>query len=64
MSVGGGGGETDKGVETIEAGSRSVAVDDVFKSMDAECKVCMQENKVRHQVAHSVKDLYVCHNVD
>jgi ubiquitin C len=45
LSVGGGGGETDTGVE---AGSASSEADDVFKSMDAECKVCMQEIKVRH----------------
>ena len=56
LSVGGGGGETDTGVE---AGSASGEADDVFKSMDAECKVCMQEIKVRHQVAYSVDDLYV-----
>jgi hypothetical protein len=53
LSVGGGGGETDTGVEA------GCASDDVFKSMDAECKVCMQEIKVRHQVAYSVDDLYV-----
>ena len=55
LSVGGGGGETDMGVET---GDSSVEVDDVFRSMDAECKVCMQEIKVRHQVAYSVDDLH------
>ena len=33
----------------VETGSGEV--DDVFKSMDAECKACMQETKVRHQVA-------------
>ena len=48
LSVGGRGGETNTGVE---AGSASGEADDVFKSMDAECKVCMQEIKVRHQVA-------------
>ena len=56
LSVGGGGGETDTGVE---AGSASGEADDVFKSMDAECKVCMQEIKVRHQVAYSIHDLYL-----
>ena len=56
-SVGGGGGETDTGTE---AGSGSDEGDDVFKSMDAECTVCMQESKVRqHQVAYSVDDLYL-----
>ncbi len=50
LSVGGGGGETDTGAE---AGSASGEGDDVFKSMDAECKVCMQESKVSHQVAYS-----------
>ncbi len=59
LSLGGGGGETDTGVEAIEAGSGSFAGDDVFRSMDAECKVCMQESKVRHQVAYSVDDLHV-----
>ncbi len=44
----------------LEAGSGSGEGDDVFKSMDAECAVCMQENKVRqHQVAYSVDDLYL-----
>ena len=42
LSVGGGGGETDKGVETKEAGSRSGAVDDVLKawmqSVGSACK--------------------------
>jgi hypothetical protein len=56
MSVGGGGGETDT---VVEAGSASGEADDVFQSMDAECKVCMQEIKVRRQVAYSVDDLYV-----
>jgi len=51
LSVGGGGGETDTGAE---AGSASGEGDDVFKSMDAECIVCMQESKVSHQVAYSV----------
>ena len=56
LSVGRGGGETDTGAE---AGSGSGEGDDVFKSMDAECIVCMQESKVRqHQVAYSVDDLY------
>jgi ubiquitin len=56
LSVGGGGAETDTGAE---AGSGSAEGDDVFKSMDAECTVCMQESKVRqHQVAYSVDDLY------
>jgi hypothetical protein len=36
----------------VEAGSGEVDV--VFKSMDAECKVCMQETKERHQVAYSI----------
>ncbi len=54
LSVGGGGAETDTGAE---AGSGSGEGDDVFKSMDAECTVCMQESKVRqHQVAYSVDD--------
>jgi hypothetical protein len=44
LSVGGGGTETDTGVE---AGSGSDEADDVFKGMDAECTVCMQEIKVR-----------------
>jgi ankyrin repeat protein/ubiquitin len=56
LSVAGGGGETNTGGE---AGSASGEADDVFKSMDAECKVCMQEIKVSHQVAYSVDDLYV-----
>ena len=56
LSVEGGGGETDTGVE---AGSASGEADDVFKRMDSECKVCMQEIKVRHQVAYSVDDLYL-----
>jgi hypothetical protein len=56
LSVGGGEGETDTGVE---AGSTSGEADDVFKSMDGECKVCMQEIKVRHEVAYSADDLYL-----
>jgi ubiquitin C len=57
LSVGGGGAEADTGAE---AGSGSGEGDDVFKSMDAECTVCMQESKVRqHQVAYSVDDLYL-----
>jgi ubiquitin C len=56
LSDGGGGAETDTGAE---AGSGSGEGDDVFKSMDAECAVCMQESKVRqHQVAYPVDDLY------
>ncbi len=56
LSVGGGGGETDTGAE---AGSGPGEGDDVLKSMDAECTVCMQESKVRqYQVAYSVDDLY------
>ena len=56
LSVGGGGAETDTGAE---AGSGSGEGDDAFKSMDAECAVCMQESKVRqHAVAYSVDDLY------
>jgi hypothetical protein len=55
LSVGGGGGETDTGVET---GSAAGEADDVFKSMDAECKVCMQEIKVWVDL-DSVDDLYV-----
>jgi hypothetical protein len=39
------GAETETG---LEAGSCSGEADDVFKSMDAGCKVCMQEIKVRH----------------
>ena len=39
LSDGGGGGETDTGTES---GSGSGEGDDVFKSMDAECTVCMQ----------------------
>jgi hypothetical protein len=55
LSVGGGGAETDTGAE---AGSGPDEGDDVFKSMDAKCSVCMQESKVRqHQVAYSVDDL-------
>jgi ubiquitin len=57
LSVGGGGAETDTGAE---AGSGPGQGDDVFKSMDSECIVCMQESKVRqHQVAYSVDDLYL-----
>jgi large subunit ribosomal protein L40e len=57
LSVGGGGAETDTGAE---AGSGPGEGDDVFKSMDVECTVCMQESKVRqHQVAFSVDDLYL-----
>jgi ubiquitin C len=56
LSDGGGGGETDTGAE---AGSGPGEGGDVFKNMDAECTVCMQESKVRqHQVAYSVDDLY------
>jgi ubiquitin len=56
FSVGGGAAETDTGEE---AGRGSGEGDDVFKSMDAECSVCMQESKVmQHQVAYSVDDLY------
>jgi ubiquitin C len=44
LSVGGGGAQTDTGAEAC---SRSGEGDDVFKSMDAECSVCMQESKVR-----------------
>ncbi len=56
LSVGGGGGETDTGAE---AGSGSGEGDNVFKCMDAECTVCMQESKVRQNtVAYSVDDLY------
>ena len=56
LSVGGGGAEADTGAE---AGSRSGEGDDVFRSMDAECVVCLQESKVKqHQVAYSVDDLY------
>jgi hypothetical protein len=43
----------------VEAGSGAGEADDVFKSMDAECKVCMQEIKVSRSVAYSVYDLYV-----
>ena len=57
LSVGGGGAETDTGPQ---AASASAEGDDVFKSMDAECTVCMQESKVRqHQIAYSVDDLYL-----
>ena len=57
LSVGGGGTETDTGAET---GSGSDEGEDVFKSMDAECTVCMQESMVRqHQLSYSVDDLYV-----
>jgi hypothetical protein len=57
LSVGGGEAEADTGAE---AGSGSGEGDDAFKSMDAECKVCMQESKVRqHRVAYSVDDLHV-----
>ena len=56
LSVGGGGGETDTGTETGSASGEG----DVFKSMDAECTVCMQESMVRqHQLSYSVDDLYV-----
>ena len=53
LSVGGGGGERDTGVE---AGSGSGEGDDVFKNMDAQCKVCMQETKVRHPASYFVDD--------
>ncbi len=57
LSVGGGGAETDTGEE---AGSGSGESADVFKRMDAECTVYMEESKVRqHQVAYSVDDLYL-----
>jgi hypothetical protein len=57
LSVGGGGAETETGAE---AGSGSGGGDDVFKSMDAECTVCMPESKVRqHQVAYYVDDLHL-----
>ena len=56
LSVGRGGAETGTGAE---AGSGCGEDDDVFKSMEAECTVCMQESKVRqHQAAYSVDDLY------
>ncbi len=55
LSVGGGDRETDT---AVEAGRASGEADDEFKNMDAECRVCMQEIKVR-QVAHSVDVLYV-----
>ncbi len=54
LSVEGGGGERDT---EVEAGSGEDC--DVFKRMDAECKVCMEENKVSRQVAYSLDDLYV-----
>jgi hypothetical protein len=41
LSVGGRGAETDTGAE---AGSGSGEGNDVFKSMDAECAVCMQRH--------------------
>jgi hypothetical protein len=59
LSVGGGG-ETDTGVE---AGSGSGEADDVFKSMDAACKVCMQEIKVRHQVLIKLVGNLACKQV-
>ena len=40
-------------------GSGSDEDSDVFKIMDTECKVCMQENKVNRQVTYSVDDLHV-----
>ena len=47
-----GGGETDTGAEAVSGSGEG---DDVFKSMDAECTVCMHKSKVRqHQVAYSV----------
>ncbi len=56
LSVGRGAAETDT---VAEAGSGSGEGDDVFKCMDAECTVCMQERKVRqHQVAYSVNNVY------
>jgi hypothetical protein len=51
LSVGGGERERNTG---LEAGSGSGEGDDVFKNMDAECKVCMQETKVRHPVSYLV----------
>jgi hypothetical protein len=57
LTVEGGGGETDTGAEAVSGSGEG---DDVFKSMDTECPVCMQENKVRqHQVVYSVDDLYL-----
>ncbi len=44
LSVGGGGAETDTGAQAASASAQGA---DVFKSMDAECTVCMQESKVR-----------------
>ncbi len=56
FSVGGGEEEKDTGAE---AGNGSGEGDDVFKSMDEECSVCMQESKVRqHQLAYSLDDWY------
>jgi hypothetical protein len=37
-----------------EAGSGSGGGDDLFKSMGAKCKVCMQETKVRHPASYFV----------
>jgi hypothetical protein len=51
LSVGGGGAETDTGAEAGR-GSGEGEGDNVFKNMDPECTVCMEESKVRqHQVA-------------
>jgi hypothetical protein len=47
LSVGEEGGRTGG---DIEAGSASGEVEDVFKSIDTECKVCMHNRMVRYQV--------------
>ena len=54
VQVEGGRGERDT---EVEAGSDEDY--DGFKRMDAECIVCMEENKVSRQVAYSSYDLYV-----
>jgi ubiquitin len=56
LTVGGGEAETDT---AAQATSSSAERDDVYKNMDAECSVCMQERKVsQHQVLYSVDDLF------
>jgi hypothetical protein len=47
LSVGEEDGQSDGDIET---GSVSDEVEDVFKSIDTECRVCMHNRKVRHQV--------------
>jgi len=46
----GSGGQTNGGLESGSVSDEVDDVDDVFKGMDTECKVCMHAPKVKHQV--------------